>query len=51
MQGGDLGKLVGLMGHASGKEALGAYIGGASFTVGLYELSHMSATVEGKHTL
>ena len=51
MMGGNLGKLESLMGHASGEEALATYIGGASLTVGLEELSLMSATVELKNTL
>ena len=51
MQRGNLGKLESLMGHASGEEALGAYVRGASLTVGLEELSLMSATVEGKNAL
>lgn len=44
-------KLESMMGHASREEALGTYIGGASLTVGLEELSLMSATVEVKNTL
>ena len=44
-------KLESLMGHAGREEALATYIGGASLTIGLEELSLMSATVEGKNTL
>lgn len=51
MQGGNLGKLECLMGHASREKALGAYIGGASLTIGLVKLGLMSATVELKNAL
>jgi hypothetical protein len=46
MLGANLGKLESLMGHASREEALATYIGSASLTIGLKELSLMSATVK-----
>jgi len=51
MLGANLRKLESLMGHAGREEALATYIGRASLTIGLEELSLMSATVEGKNTL
>jgi hypothetical protein len=51
MLGANLGKLESLMGHAGREEALATYIGGASLTIGLENLSMMTATVEGKNTL